>query len=155
MFTLKKSQSVKRTIKPEYELHGVTIRRLSVAAYLTALESINNPVQTLAEAMFPNHDVEEILASFERLKNDDKVQTVISVLLAAPKPVLQIVCRITGIPERRVLEDVPDALTPLELVEILTAFWERNDLTDFFGKGRKLIGVVTARKTMKTTGSSE
>ena len=59
--------------------------------------------------------------------------------MIAPKELCILLSSFLSIPEERLLDpECKDGLTPKELTDLLIAFYEVNDLSDFFGNVRRL-----------------
>ena len=74
-------------------------------------------------------------------------------LAVVPEEIMRLLSELLDIPRERLLEDSPEALSPKELLEIISAFWDLNDMTDFFGIARRLAGQVKAASFGSNAGS--
>ena len=59
--------------------------------------------------------------------------------MAVPTEFCRLISELLNIPEERLLDvENDDPLSLNDLIEIIIAFWEMNDMTDFFGNVQQL-----------------
>ena len=150
---MSKDKSLKMSLDRPKTLYGVKIEKLPVGRYLDAMRSITDPVNTILETMYPGKSMSEIMEQLSGTSPGDFRKNILNVLLAAPTAMCEIIGTVLKIPAERLTGEGEDALSLNELVEVLLAFWEKNDLSDFFANGRTLIQRMTARQP--ATGSSD
>ena len=75
------------------------------------------------------------------------VQAVVKLTIPLPRIIF-----LLEIPQERLLEDTPDALSPAELLEIVSEYWEINDMTAFFVNARRLAGQARTANTGYNAG---
>ncbi len=62
-----------------------------------------------------------------------------NIMTAVPTEFCRLVSELLNIPEERLLDvDNENPLSLNDLIEIIIAFWEMNDMTDFFGNVQRL-----------------
>ncbi len=144
----KRDVSLRRSLSRPYQVHGVTIKKLPMGKYLEALDVLSNPTDAILEAAFPDRTIDQILEEIRRMDDRTFRSVFFRVLMAAPKEICKLCSRLLDIPEERLLETGPQALTLNELTDILVAFWRKNDMSDFFVHVRELLkGLLTRTRT--------
>ena len=150
-----KNKSVKISLPECRKLHGVKIVKLPVARYIKALDTLENLPHIVVNAVLPEvGGLSELLRQLQT-GNKDIIQTILLKLLkTVPTEFCRLLSELLGIPEKRLLDvDSPNPLSLNDLVEIIIAFWEINDMTDFFGNVRKLHTLTAPKPTAPLTGS--
>lgn len=139
----------------ERELYGVRIVKLPVARYIKVLNTLETLPQILASVVLPDGSEDDLLSSFAKGDKGFLERLFTGLLISAPTEICKLLSDLLAIPlERMIDEDCNDPLSPSELIEILLAFWEKNDMTSFFGNVRKLQTMLSARTKAAITGSS-
>ena len=155
----KRGKSLGLSIPETKELHGVKIVKLPVARYILALNTLENLPKIIVSELIGEAGSTKLL--FEKLSSGDSsfIEAVlVRLLTTVPKELCKLLSELLGIPQERLLDvDCDDPLTLNELVEVVIAFIEMNDLSDFFGNVRKLTSMLTAQTTKApvNTGSSD
>ncbi len=142
-----RDKSLFRSIDLPRKVHGVKIVKLPVAKYLAALNILAEPSAAILDAAFPDMDPEAIILACKTMKPEDFKAMFFRIFMAAPAALLKIASELLDIPEKRLFESGPDALTVTQLADILIAFWKKNDMSGFFKIGRMLATQVAARQT--------
>ncbi len=150
---MSKDKSLKMSLDRPKTLYGVKIEKLPVGRYLDAMRSITDPINTILETMYPGKNLDEIMESFGKTASGDFRKNILDMILSAPTAMCEIIGTVLGIPTERLTGEGEDALSLNELIEILIAFWDKNDLSGFFARGRILIQRMTARQ--QATGSKD
>ena len=151
-----KDKSIKISLPRCRELYGVKIVKLPIARYVSALNVLENLPHIIASELMPEAgSMEELLG---KLTNADRetIEIVFTKLITTiPKELCRLISELLNIPEERLLDkNCKNPLSPNELTEIITAFWEVNDMSDFFGNVRKLTQRLTARNQTANIGYS-
>lgn len=132
------------------ELHGVKIRKLPNGAYIKALNTMQNLPKVLMEACFPGVEADDIFDEIQGLNKDELLLLAGKCIQVIPEQFLKVVSNLLDIPFEKLMNE----LTPNETLEILEAYWQMNDLSDFFNR---LKGMVmkskTAQELMKSSKS--
>ncbi len=149
-----KDKSLLMSLPHEQELHGVKIVKLPVGKYLSALDTLEKLPEIIVKTVLPESGgAGEVIA---KLLSGDKeyIETLlIRLLTAVPKELCRLLSELLNIPEERLLSShCDDPLSLKELLDIIEAFWKKNDLTDFFVNVRQLKHKLTAQ--MKPTAST-
>ena len=130
----KKDKSIHMSIPKSYELYGVTIRKLPIAKYIAVLREVNDLPSLLLGELFPEGS--NLNDSLERLQNLDRSTT-----LALIGRLLDPYCE--------------NPLSLSELAEIIQAFWEINDMSDFFQTVQSLSRKAAPTRSKANTGFSD
>lgn len=137
-------------------VRGCEIKRLALGGYLLAVEALQELPGELMSACFPSMDAGQILTAMKDIDAAALSGMVGNAMLAAPKHILRLTAQLTGIDERKLLEDPNIGLDGL--VELLAAWVEVNNLGDFLPAVRKLIAkfrtAVGAGSRQQHTGSN-
>lgn len=147
-----KDKSLKISAPKEKTLYGVKIRKLPIAKYIRFLQTAEELPQLLVGKMFPNEDIMGI-AQFLRDLDREKLPELLTKLMAVvPNELMSLLSELLDIPLERLTEDIPEALSLSELLEIILEFWELNDMSGFFVTARQLAGKMKAATTGSNAG---
>ena len=149
----KKDRSLKISAPKDTIIYGVHIRKLPIAKYIRLLHTAEELPQLLIGRAFPGQNVGEIMQYLKNLNKDNLIDLITRLLAVVPEELMGLLSELLDIPREGLLEDNPDALSPKELLEIISAFWDLNDMTDFFGIARRLAGQVKATSSGSNAGS--
>ena len=133
-------KSLKISAPKEKELYGVKIRKLPIAKYIRVLSAAEEMPQLILGKAFPGQSADEMLNYLRSLNKDRMLELMTRLLAVVPEELMKLLSELLEIPRERLLDDVPDALSPAELLEIVAEFWDINDLTAFFVNARRLAG---------------
>lgn len=147
----KKNRSISTSLPKEYELYGVKIKKLPVAKYLKVLEAIDDLPALLVGKAFDGQNVKDVAAYLLSLDQPQLIALIGRLLTIVPEQLCRVLSELLDIPRERLLEDTPDALGLNEMTQVILAFWEMNDLSDFFATVRR---VIKPSPRAQTTGSS-
>lgn len=121
---------------------GIEIKKLPIGAYLKALERIKEIPGEFLDTVFQGRNFNEILNELGSIDNDDLKALLGSMMFAAPKYIVAVVAELTGVDEKRLIED--EAIGLDGLVEIIDAFIEVNRLGKFISQARGLFTKIKA-----------
>lgn len=137
MFKLKdKNRSVETSIPRGYTLHGITIKKLPNGQYFKAIQTMENLPEIILKQCFPSMKPDQVI---EQLKvvDENMIYGMISKLIrVVPEQFLRLIAELIDTD----YEYLRDELSPKETFDVLKAFWEVNDYTDFFGEIKRLMG---------------
>lgn len=135
-----KDESIKMSLPETKELHGVKIVKLPVARYIKALNTLENLPNIIINSVLPEFGgLSGLLVKFQNGDTNVIEKIVVRLLTAVPTEFCRLVSELLNIPEERLLDvESNNPLSLNDLVEIITAFWEMNDMTDFFGNVQQL-----------------
>ena len=155
MFSKKdnKNKSLNISAPNDTTLYGVRVRKLPIAKYIRFLHTAEELPQLLIGKVFPGQNVGDIMHYLKSLTKDNLIDLITRLLAVVPEELMGLLSDLLDIPCERLLEDSPDALSPKELLEIISAFWDLNDMTDFFVTARRLAGRVKAASSGSNVGS--
>ena len=156
LFNRKNDKSIDMSMPPEKELYGVKIVKLTVARYIKVLNALETLPKILTDMIIPDKSgIDELLTSLAKGDKGFLERLFTGLLISAPTEICKLISALLDIPLERMLEEDSDnPLSPTELIEILMAFWEKNDMTDFFVNVRRLRMMLSARMKTANTGSS-
>lgn len=134
-----RDKSLKMSLPKSKTLYGVEVKKLIVAKFLQALQLTEDLPGLVLDRLFPGKSALDILAMLSDAKKDTLLDMVSRFLFSAPNEIAGILSSLLGIPKEPLLDpECKDGLSPAEIAEILVAFYEANDLSDFFGNVRRL-----------------
>lgn len=137
--------SVEMSIPRERVLHGVVIKKLPIGKYLSAMQTLNNLPEILLKTCFPDMRPDEVIESMKTIDQDTLYGMLGRLLQVVPEQLFRVIADLTDADYDHIVGN----LSPKELFEVLLAFWEANDLTDFI----KLIkSVVMSKAKAASTG---
>lgn len=148
-----KDKSLKISAPKEKMLYGVKIRKLPIAKYIRFLQTAEELPQLLVGKMFPNENIMEIAQYLKELDRDKLPELLTKLMSVVPNELMGLISELFDIPIERLTEDIPEALSLSELMEIVTEFWELNDMSGFFANARRLAGKVKAATIGFSVGS--
>ena len=133
-------ESIKMSLPETKELHGVKIVKLPVARYIKALNTLENLPNIIINSVLPEFGgLSGLLIQFQSGDTNVIEKIVVRLLMAVPTEFCRLISELLNIPEERLLDvENDDPLSLNDLIEIIIAFWEMNDMTDFFGNVQQL-----------------
>lgn len=147
-----KDKSLAISAPREKTIYGVTVRKLPIAKYIKLLRTAEELPQILTGKMFPEKNISEIAEYLKTLDKNNLPDLLSRLLTAVPEEIMYLLSELLDISKERLTEDVPDALSPAELLEIISEFWELNDLSGFFATARRLAGRLKTANTGSSAG---
>lgn len=139
-----KDKSLKISAPKEKMLHGVKIYKLPIAKYIKFLQTAEELPQLLVGKMFPNENITGIAQYLKELDKEKLPELLTKLMAVVPNELMGVISELLDIPIERLTGDIPEALSLSELMEIVTEFWELNDMSGFFMNARRLAGKVKA-----------
>ena len=134
------------------KVHGIEVRKQPVGRYFEVMERAGNIIYELIEASFPGMTPANILAYFTTITSKELREIIIRLMGTVPARLVAILRDIVGAEDQAQWE----RLTPNEMLEVIKAFWELNDLTDFFKNARSVLASVTKQtQQISDTGSND
>ena len=130
-------------------VHGITVKKAPIGHYLAALETLDDLPRQIIEACFPGQSVSDAFTELTTADSDLVLTALSRLLTVAPKPVIAALCSIVGADADTVI----NTLSPKEFLDVWEAFWEVNELADFFMKARRVISKAGASLHMPSSGS--
>lgn len=112
----------------------------TVAKYINALNTLENLPNIIINSVLPEFGgLSGLLIQFQSGDGDVVEKIVVRLLTAVPTDFCRLVSELLNIPEERLLDvESNSPLSLNDLIEIIIAFWEMNDMTDFFGNVQRL-----------------
>lgn len=148
LLNFKKNDASTASIPLEKTIYGVTIKKLPNGAYIRALNTFQNLPEILLEGCFPGMKADKIIEELQALDSDKLLVMAGKLIQVIPEQFLKLVSDLLDIP----FEKLMDELSPNETIEILQAFWEKNDLSAFF---ERLKGMVMKSKLVSNLIKTE
>ena len=133
-FTHKKDKSLNISSPRSYTLHGVRIHKLTVAKYVEWLKIADDLPEIIFGTAFPNcSNMSELINKLATLDKEAVLQLIGRLLTIVPTEACRLIANLLDIDESRLLDvDSPEPLSLNELMEIIVAFAQMNDYSDFF-----------------------
>ena len=155
MIFSRKDKSIGMTVPKKYILNGIEIHKLPIAKYIAVLNTVENLPSILLNDIYPDvQNFAELGNKLSKMDRDSVLELIGKLLKTVPTECCNIISELLDIPIERLLDtDCENPLSLNELIEIIIAFIEINDMTDFFVNVRKLKTMLTAQK-QTNTGSS-
>ncbi len=148
-----RNKSLQISAPKEKNLYGVCIRKLPIAKYISFLRAAEELPQILIGKMFPDTGVNGIVEYLKGLDKDKVFDLLTRLLAVVPEELMGLLSELLDIPKERLTEDTPSSLSLAELLEIISAFWELNDMSGFFVTARRLAGKMKAATIGSRVGS--
>lgn len=132
-------------------VHGIYVDKAPIGRYLDLTKRLPNIVMEVLDATFPDMKPDEILALLSSANGNPQVirDLMTRLISVMPEKLIDVLCDLLKCDKKRVL-----ALTPAELMDVVEAFWQMNDYTDFFQHVRKAETVMRIRQNGPSSGGS-
>lgn len=147
-----RNKSLKISAPKEKTLYGVRIRKLPIAKYINFLRAAEELPQLLIGKIFPDSSIGGIIEYLKNLDKDKVFDLLTRLLAVVPEELMGLLSELLEIPKERLTEDTPSSLSLTELLEIISEFWELNDMSGFFVTARRLAGKMKAATTGSNVG---
>ncbi|MDE6724623.1 MAG: hypothetical protein K2J79_03370 [Ruminiclostridium sp.] len=147
-----RNKSLKISAPKEKTLYGVHIRKLPIAKYINFLRAAEELPQLLIGKIFPDSSIGGIIEYLKSLDKDKVFDLLTRLLAVVPEELMGLLSELLDIPKERLTEDTPSSLSLAELLEIISEFWELNDMSGFFVTARRLAGKMKAATTGSNVG---
>ena len=128
--------SVKKSVANEKKVHGITVKRLAIGAYLSAIEGLGELPGDILRAVFPELSEEEAFARLKGLRTDTLLKIIGRRAIVIPEQVIGFFASLLGVPAA----EIRDTLTPSDFMDVVEEFLRIHDISNFT---KKLKGVVT------------
>ena len=116
-------------------LYGVEIKKMPCGKYFEALQTLKDLPEDFIKELSDNKQDFKLSDMFTI---ENMTDLVVKLLIIAPKFLFGFLSKILDVDE----EILKDELSPTELVEICTTFWEINNLESFFVQMKPIIQKV-------------
>lgn len=143
----KKDKSINMSVPRERELHGVRIYKLPIARYIAVLREAENLPSLLLGEIYPEIDnAAELIDKLTKLDREEILSLIGRLLTTVPEQICHILSELLDIQLERLLDvDCQNALSLNELLDIIIAFIEINDMSGFFRSVQSLKNKLTAQ----------
>lgn len=129
---------IKKSLGEEKIVHGVTVKKLPIGAFIKAMEDIGNLPVLMLEKLFPDKSGAEALYAIRFMNREDMLKIVCKALTILPREFISFVSSLLN----EDAEKLSEKLTPMEMIDVLTEFWEINDIENFIKKAKALVMTV-------------
>ncbi len=131
---LKKDKSLDVSAPRSYTLHGVRIHKLTVAKYVEWLKVADDLPEIIFGTAFPDcTNFAQLVDSLVKLDKEAILQLFGRLLTTVPAEACRLISSLLDIDESRLLDvDCQNPLSLNELAEVIQAFAELNNYSDFF-----------------------
>ena len=119
--------SVTKSVPKSRVVHGVTVKKLPIGAFIQAIETIRDLPQLLLHSIYPDLSADEAIIFLKNLSTEGVLELLSGAATVLPKKVVSFCAELLCVPENVILEE----LSPSELADIIAAFWEVNQLSNF------------------------
>lgn len=142
----KRKQSSNISLPKSKTVHGIKIEKVKVGRYLESMEEIQDVPKTIIEKCFPDEGLAGLISRAKTADTAFIADLATKLLLNAPEIIIDLAVKYIDVDKETLLD-----LTPNELFEVLSAWWEINDLTTFFKSvWAKVKPMIQTNKTVKT-----
>ena len=131
----KKNTSADMSLPKGKIVHGIEIKKVPVGKYLSAMRELEDLPGKIISDLFPGKSLDAIMSTFSEATDDTVINLAMTLLRVAPEHAIDALAVILSLDGDRIRNE----LTPKELCDVVRAFWELNDMTDFFGDVSGLI----------------
>ena len=134
------SNKTKLSIPDEKTLYGINIKKLPIGQYIKTTELLKDLPQILLKDVFPGADIDKLVDKFKNMDEQFLFEITGKLLTVVPDQFLKVVSSLLDCE----YEYLRDNITPNELLEIILAMWEVNDMSNFF-KNLKKMGMMLTK----------
>ncbi len=120
-------------------MYGIKIRKLPIGKYLELTKKINILGKDLLEKGFNNKSIEEILQDLSNINKDELIKLFNGLLNTSPDLVINFMVDVLEVDKDKLINN--DEIGLYELIEIIEAFIELNNLGKLIEKFKKLIKI--------------
>lgn len=135
----RKKGSVDLSLPREKSVHGITVTKVPVGKYISSMQDIQDLPKTIMEKCFPGEDLQAVINQAKAADSGFVLDLTGKLLVNAPEIIIDLASQYLSVEKDELLE-----LSPSELLDVLEAWWELNDLSDFFGRVWKKIKPMLA-----------
>lgn len=116
-------------------IHGVEIKKVPVGQYIRAMKQMEDLPRIIVEECFSGKSMADVIALMANANEAVVVSLLGKLLIVLPEHLVKALCSIIGLD----VETALDKLTPKELFDVVKAYWELNEMSDFFDNVSGLI----------------
>lgn len=134
----------KKGVSPSLEMskpqpmvvHGIEVKKMPLGAYIRFAQKGGSLIPMVMDKLFPDMSTTEIIGSALSLDKNSLFQALAQILVEAPQVAMEALSELLGVGVDELMEN-PN-IGPSELLDILDAWKEFNDLASFFERASKL-----------------
>ena len=127
-----RDKSLKMSIPREKKIHGIEVKKMKCGEFIAALEELNEFPARIVSKIFGG-DVNAAINTLKGIDKDGVFALITRLLFILPEEVIEALNKLIGIPREKI-----EALGVTELLEVIEAWYDINDVTDFFVVARRL-----------------
>lgn len=141
-----KDKSTQMSVPKAKYIHGIEVQKTPVGRYIRAMKDMEELPAVLVQQCFPGQSLDDVLHMLADADQNTMIVLLGKLLTVLPEHLVNAVCNIMDIDT----EVAMNQLTPKELLDVFQAFWEMNDLSDFFAS---VWGILKKKLPTQNTGS--
>lgn len=126
---------IKKSLGCEKVVHGIKVKKLPIGDFIKAVEEIGNLPLLMLSKLFPDKSGAEALYAVRFMNREDMLKIICKALTVLPREFLGFISSLLDEDAEKISEN----LTPIEIMDVLTEFWEINDLENFIKKAKALV----------------
>lgn len=142
-----KSKAANMSLPKTITIHEIEIKKVPVGQYITAMREMEDLPRVLVEECFPGKSTADVIAMFTTMDQSVLISLIGKLLIVIPEHIVDAACSIIGLDK----DIAMNKLTPKELLDVVKAYWELNDMSDFFGS---VWGLIKRKLPTLNFGSS-
>lgn len=124
---------------------GITVRKLSIGEYIDKAALISETLEALLDSLFPGATAVGIVRALARIEAEELKALLRRAMLSAPSALIGLAAALLDADKEKL-----SALSPYELLMVLSQFERENRITDFLHAVREL---AARGRTATATGS--
>ncbi len=141
-------KSIVMSMPKSKKVHGVIVKKIPLGKHLRMLEELQHLDKSIL-AELGRLKIDDLLDAIVQGKNAEIAQQIALMLAVVPTMAVKTLCNIFEIDYTYVSEN----LTAKEFTDVVMAFWQLNDLTDFFETAWGVVESLLTRNTGSKNGS--
>ena len=128
--------SITKSIGCEKVVHGITVKKLPIGAYMSALEELGKLPATMLEKLYPEKSGVNALMTLRSIgSKEDMLKVLFRLFAVMPREITLFFAKLLDVDYEKLISE----LTPNELMEVVEEFFELNDLGNFIKKVKALV----------------
>mgnify|MGYP001032771469 CR=1 FL=1 len=151
MFSKRKKGSIDLSLPKEKTVHGIPVTKVPVGKYIASMQDIQDLPMTIMEKCFPGEDLQTVINQAKAADSGFVLDLTGKLMVNAPEIIIDLASQYLSVEKEELL-----ALSPTELLDVLEAWWELNDLSDFFGRvWKKIKPLLASQFQTQALGSND
>lgn len=147
----RKKGSVNLSLPKNKTIHGIEVSKVPVGKYIASMQDVQDLPKTIMEKCFPDEDLQTVINRAKAADSGFVLDLISKLLVNAPEIIIDLASQYLSVEKEELL-----ALSPSELLDVLEAWWELNDLSDFFGRvWKKIKPMLASQFQIQVLGSND